>query len=361
MKEKAMIFPDIHKRAKKAGQPPGTLVYTGNAKVPTPTISIINYSSDQFNEKTSTTLDINFLNQNKSGVTWVNIEGLQNVALIKELAEYYQLHMLTIEDILNNEQRSKVEEFDHYLFITMKMLLWSTKTKNFSIEEFSLVIGKDYILTFQDCNTTIFNNIKERIQSIKTQHIRELGRDYLAYRLIDTIVDQYFVVLEKLGEQIEIIEEKIITNPTQQNAKTIYRLKRQMLSLRKAIWPMRETLSHLLQINQDSISSFTHVYLRDVYDHTVQAIDTLETFRDMLSGMLDIYLSSLTARMNEIMKVLTMIATVFIPITFLASIYGMNFDYMPELHWHYGYFIVLSGMFIVVICMVIYFRRKKWI
>jgi magnesium transporter len=356
-----MIFPDLHKRAKKAGQPPGTLIYTGNAKVATPSITILNYDSDSFNEKTNTNLDIDFLNQHKSGVTWVNVEGLQNVKLIKELAEYYQLHLLTIEDILNNEQRSKVEEFDNYIFITMKMLLWVPKTKNFSIEEFSLVIGEDFILSFQDCNTTIFDSIRERLKTIHKQRIREQGRDYLAYRLIDTIVDQYFVVLEKLGEQIEIIEEKVMANPTQQNASTIYRLKRQMLALRKAIWPMRETLSHLLQINQDSISSFTHVYLRDVYDHTVQAIDTLETFRDMLSGMLDIYLSSLTARMNEIMKVLTMIATVFIPITFLASIYGMNFDYMPILHWHYGYYIVLTVMFVAVILMVVYFRRKKWI
>ncbi|MBV8802595.1 MAG: magnesium/cobalt transporter CorA, partial [Gammaproteobacteria bacterium] len=185
--------------------------------------------------------------------------------------------------------------------------------------------------------------------------------DYLAYRLIDTIVDNYFIVLEILGNQIEKIEDKIIKSPTPQNTKTIYRLKHKMLVLRKAIWPMREAISHLLQISQDTISSFTHVYLRDVYDHTVQAIDTLETFRDVLSNLLDIYLSSLTARMNEIMKVLTIIATIFIPITFIASLYGMNFVNMPELHWHYGYYIVLTVMAVIVIGMLSFFRIKKWI
>jgi magnesium transporter len=355
------MFPEVRKRAKKAGQPPGTYIYTGENKVVTPEICMVVYSVDQFSEKTDTKLDVEFLQTAKPGVTWINIEGLQNIDLIKQVAEYYQLHPLTVEDILNNEQRPKLEEFDGYLFMAMKMLLWIPKTKTFSVEEFSLVIGNNFILTFQDCDTNIFDDIQHRLRATTKQRIREQGSDYLAYRLIDTIVDQYFVVLEGLGEEIERVEEKIISSPTPHNARTIYRLKRQMLMLRKAIWPMREALSHLLQMNQESISSFTHVYLRDVYDHAVQAIDTLETFRDMLSGMLDIYLSSLTARMNEIMKVLTMIATVFIPITFVASIFGMNFDYMPELRWHYGYYIALAIMFLVVIWMIIYFRRKKWL
>lgn len=355
------MFREIHKRAKKAGQPPGSFIYTGDKKVTTPTVTIFNYTENNFREKKDTHLDTEFLLENHSGVTWINVEGLQDIDIIKKLAEFYQLHPLTIEDILNNDQRPKVEEFENYIYITTKMLKWSGKTKNFRIEEFSIIIGKNYILTFQDCKTTIFNDLQERLRSTTKQRLREQGSDYLAYRLIDTIVDHYFVVLEVLGNKIEKIEEKIITAPTPQNARTIYRLKHKMLILRKSIWPMREVISHLLQISQNSISSFTHVYLRDVYDHAVQAIDTLETFRDMLSNILDIYLSSLTARMNEIMKVLTMIATVFIPITFLASVYGMNFDYMPELHWHYGYYIVLSIMIAVAICMIFFFRRKKWL
>jgi len=355
------MFREIHKRTKKIGQPPGTLIYTGSKKFTIPSITFFNYNADHFHEKKDTDFDAEFLLKNKSGVTWINVEGLHDIELIKKIAEFYQLHPLTIEDILNNGQRPKVEEFKDYIYISTKMIKWSAKTNNFRIEEFNIIIGKNYILTFQDCKTTIFNDLQERLRSTTKQRLREQGSDYLAYRLIDTIVDHYFVVLEVLGNQIEKIEEKIITAPTQKNARTIYRLKHKMLILRKSIWPMREVISHLLQISQDSISSFTHLYLRDVYDHTVQAIDTLETFRDMLSNILDIYLSSLTTRMNEIMKVLTMIATVFIPITFLASVYGMNFDYMPELHWHYGYYIVLTIMIIVVIWMVFFFRRKKWL
>jgi magnesium transporter len=355
------MFREVRKRARKAGQPPGTLVYTGDRKVTIPTITIINYNADAFHEQKGTDLDTDFLSENKTGTTWINVEGLQDIELIKKIADHYQLHPLTIEDILNNDQRPKVEEFENYIYITTKMLKWSGKTKNFRIEEFSIIIGKNYILTFQDCKTPLFDDLHERLRSTTKQRLREQGSDYLAYRLIDTIVDHYFIVLEILGNQIEKIEEKIITAPTPQNARTIYRLKHKLLILRKSIWPMREVISHLLQISQDTISSFTHVYLRDVYDHAVQAIDTLETFRDMLSNILDIYLSSLTARMNEIMKVLTMIATVFIPITFLASVFGMNFDNMPELHWHYGYYIVLGIMLIVAVWMIFYFKRKKWL
>jgi magnesium transporter len=203
--------------------------------------------------------------------------------------------------------------------------------------------------------------IREKLRNPGSQRLRKYGADYLVYRLIDTVVDQYFVVLEGLGELIEDVEEHIIAEPTQKNSSTIYRLKRQMLMLRKAIWPMREVISHLLQAEEKNISAHTRIYLRDVYDHTVQAIDTIEIFRDMLSGMLDMYLSSLTTRMNEIMKVLTIISTIFIPITFIASIYGMNFKYMPELQMHAGYPITLGLMAVVTIIMIIYFRVKKWL
>lgn len=355
------MFSEVRKRVKKAGQPPGSFVYTGEKKVLTPKLSIVNYTTDNFSEITDTKLNTEFLKEHQQGVTWINVKGLQNIEMIQQIADYYRLHPLTVEDILNNEQRPKVEEFDGYLFIILKILIWSPKSKNFNVEELSMVIGKNYILTFQDCDIDIFDGYRDRLSATNGKRTREQGSDYLGYRLIDTIVDQYFLVLEGLGEEIEAIEESIISNPTPQSARTIYRLKRQMLLLRKAIWPMREVLSHLLQISRDAISSYTQVYLRDVYDHAMQAIDTLEIFRDMLSGMLDIYLSSLTARMNEVMKVLTIIATVFIPVTFVASIYGMNFDYMPELHWRYGYFYALSIMLMIVIWMVIYFRRKKWI
>lgn len=355
------MFSDIRKRAKKAGQPPGTAIYTGDKTQQASHLTVIHYTAKDLTEKSGTRLSECFTTQPQTGVTWTHVSGLSDTDTIKTLAEQYHLHPLTVEDILNVEQRPKIEEFEGYYFITLKALSWDSKLNTFSAEQLSIVFGKDFILSFQEHGANIFAPIIERLRMSGTQRIRQQGSDYLAYRLIDSIIDQYFVVLEGLSDQIEKIENLIIASPIPKNARTLYRLKRQILMLRKAIWPTREALSHLLQDESKLISSFTHVYLRDVYDHAVQAIDTIETFRDMLGGILDIYLSSLTTRMNEIMKVLTIIATIFIPITFIASLYGMNFQHMPELHWHLGYPLVLGVMLAVVIFMLLYFKRKKWI
>lgn len=351
----------LHGLQKKAGQPPGTPIYTGNKTDVKTVITVIEYSKEDYFEKTGSTLEECLLPQKENSITWLNIEGLNDIDLIKKIANRYELHPLTVEDILNVDQRPKVEEYDNYVFITLKILLWKEKENTFSIEQLSIIVSKHFILSFQESDTTLFNSIRERLSGGSMQRLRQHGTDYLSYRLIDAIVDQYFVVLEELGENIEKVERRIIISPTPQNSRTIYRLKHQMLVLRKVIWPMREALSHLMQVEGDFITSFTRLYLRDVYDHTVQAIDTLETFRDMLSGMLDVYLSSLTNRMNEIMKVLTIISTIFMPMTFIASIYGMNFDHMPELRWRYGYAFALGLMLIVGLIMVYYFRRKKWL
>ncbi len=354
------MFSEVHTRVKKAGQPPGTPTYTGEQNNTPPRITVITYTPTHVDQATNTTLNESLLATTPPTVTWVNVEKLHDVALIEQLAKRYHLHPLTVEDILNVQQRSKVEEFDNYIFITLKMLLWNAKSLKFSIKQMSLIVGKDFVLSFQECETDFFSAIQQKLCNIKNQRLREQGTDYLAYRLIDAVIDQYFVVLEGLGNQIEDVEERIIANPTPQNSRTLYQLKRQMLQLRKAIWPMREAISHLLQAENDIMTSFTHVYLRDVYDHAVQAIDTIENFRDMLSSMLDVYLSSLTNRMNEIMKVLTIISTFFIPMTFIASIYGMNFDNMPELHWRWGYPVTLGMMVLIGALMLNYFRRKKW-
>jgi len=354
------MFSEVHNRVKKAGQPPGTPVYTGEKNSAPPRITVITYTPTDFHENQGNQLDETWLTTKTPGITWVNVENLQDVALIEQLAKRYTIHPLTVEDILNVQQRPKVEEFDHYIFITLKMLIWHAKSKTFSIKQVSLVVGKDFILSLQECETALFAAIQQKLCNSINQRLREQGTDYLAYRLIDATIDQYFFVLEGLGNQIEDVEERIIAAPTPENSRTLYQLKRQMLQLRKAIWPMREAISHLLQADNNIINSFTRVYLRDVYDHAVQAIDTVENFRDMLSSMLDVYLSSLTNRMNEIMKVLTIISTFFIPMTFIASIYGMNFDYMPELHWRWGYPAVLCIMALIGGLMLSYFRRKKW-
>ncbi len=355
------MFSEVHQRVKKAGQAPGTPTYTGEINHTPPDVTIITYSGNDFKQTTGHQIDESLLATKPPTITWVDVQKLHDVSLIEQLAKHYHLHPLTLEDILNVQQRPKVEEFEKYIFITLKMLPWNVKTGTFSIKQVSLIIGKDFILSLQECNTDFFASLQKKIINPNNKHLREQGADYLAYRLMDAVIDQYFVVLEDLGNQIEKLEERIIADPKPANARMLYQVKRKMLQLRKAVWPMREAVNHLLQIDNNIMTSSTHIYLRDVYDHTVQAIDTIENFRDMLSSMLDVYLSSLTNRMNEIMKVLTIIATIFIPMTFIASVYGMNFQYMPELHWRWGYPTVLGVMLLIAVLMLIYFRRKKWL
>src|SRR3990167_7590006 len=291
------MFTDLKKRVKKTGQPPGTAIYTGDDKTKPTVITVNIFDANQCTVKTGSTLQEVLPDKKSDGITWVNIEGLHDVDLIKALAERFQMHPLTVEDILNVEQRPKVEEFADYLFVTLKTLHLQNSKTVFLVGQFSIVLGKDFILTFLESKTSVFDSILNKLHSAIHQKLREQSVDYLAYRLIDALVDEYFVVLEQLGEQIELVEEKIISEPTPQNARTIYKLKRSVLVLRKAIWPMREAISHLLYAENTMITKYTRIYLRDVYDHTMQAIDTIETFRDMLSSLLDMYLSGLTIRM----------------------------------------------------------------
>lgn len=355
------MFREIRKQARKAGQPPGTLLYTGNEKISVPKITVAIYNEQNFHEVTGDSLEECIPSDIGQAKLWINVDGLQDVKLIEKIASRYQLHPLTVEDILTVQGRAKIEEFPGYLFITLKVLQFSKRTHGIRSEQLSLVLCKDILLTFQESESSLFENVRERLRSGPTQRLRQQGCDYLMYRLIDTVIDNYYVIFEHLGDRLETIEEKIIANPEPSISRALYRFKRQILLLRKIVWPVREVISHLLQANGELISSFTQLYIRDVYDHTVQAIDTIETFRDMSSGLLDVYLSSITNRMNEIMKVLTIISTIFIPITFIASVYGMNFEFMPELHWRWGYPAVLILMLVITLFMLFYFRRKKWI
>lgn len=354
------MFSELRRRSRRAGLPPGTVIYTGEQKTVAPRVTTIHYGVDKFQETSAATLATVLPELKEAEVVWIHVEGLNNTEIISQLGNRFNLHPLTVEDILHTDQRPKVEEFPNYVFVVMRVLVWDAKNMSFSMEQLSLVFGKGFLLSFQEQNSVLFDTVKERLRNSQGR-LRSQNSDYLAYRLIDTIVDQYFVALEGIGDQIEKIEELIITTPTPENARTIYKLKQQMLAIRKAIWPLREAINHLLQVDGGLVTPFTTVYLRDVYDHTVQTMDTVETFRDMLGSMLDIYLSSLTNRINEVMKVLTIIATIFMPITFIASIYGMNFINMPELHWRWGYPAVLGLMSAVVIVMLVYFRRKRWL
>lgn len=352
---------DIQKRVKKAGQLPGTPIYTGSKLEVIPQVTIASYNNHEFNEHIYAQLDQQSIKAQDNYITWINVEGLRDIHLIEQIAEKYKLHPLSVEDILNVSQRSKIEDFDDYIFITLKILSWDHKLGKMNTEQLSLVIGQNFLLSFSESPFPAFNLIRERLRTGHSVHLLENGSDYLAYRLMDITIDQYFVVLEKISDKIENIEENIITSPTQQNARDIFHLKHKILLLRKAVWPIREEISHLLQADHKFITAFTRLYLRDLYDHVVQAIDAVETLRDMVSSIMDIYLSLVTNKMNEIMKVLTIISTIFIPITFVTSLYGMNFKYMPELDWHYGYPAALVVMGLISCGMLLFFRRKKWI
>ena len=355
------MFSGPRKRSKKTGQPPGTPTYTGNKHSITPTITVTTYDKNDMQELTCTKAEDCLPAIHPAGITWIDVKGLNDTALIEEIGKRFNLHPLTLEDIVNVEQRPKVEEFDGYVFVTLKLLHWRKQSSSFSIKPLSLVLGKDFVLSFHESESGLFNTIHSRLSSNPNQRLRQHGSDYLLYRLIDAVVDEYFTILEGLGDRIEELEDKIITAPRPVVARTIYRLKRQMLLLRKVIWPMREAISHMLHSDDSFFTKFTLVYMRDVYDHSIQAIDTIDTFRDMLASMLDMYLSSLTNRMNEIMKTLTIITTIFIPITAIASIYGMNFSEIPGLRWEYGYYAALGAMLFMAIGMVVYFRIRKWI
>jgi magnesium transporter len=350
----------MKKRSKKAGLPPGTLVHIGERKAGELKLTIIDYDEARSQEREVKTIEECFVFKEKPTVTWINIEGLHDVQALEKLGECYGIHPLVLEDILNTDQRPKMEDYGEYLYIVLKMLDGSQKNGEINTEQVSLILGPNFIFSFQEAGGDVFDPVRERIRNNKGR-IRKMGADYLAYTLLDAIVDNYFIILEKMGEKIEILEEKVVTLPTPETLGVIHHLKREMIFLRKAVWPLREVIGSLERGESPFMSESTKLYLRDVYDHTIQVIDTVETFRDMVSGMLDIYLSSVSNRLNSVMKVLTIITTIFMPLTFIAGIYGMNFKYMPELEWPWSYPIILLLMFGVGIFMLFYFKRKKWL
>jgi magnesium transporter len=350
----------FRKTSKKAGLSPGTLVHDGDKKVEKAKITIIDYDATQFQEKEVETIEECFPFRDTPTVTWINIDGLHEVQIIEKIGKHFSIHPLILEDILHTGQRPKMEDFEDYIFLVVKMFYYDEKDNEIKMEQVSLLLGSNFVISFQEREGDIFDPIRERIRNHKGR-IRIMKADYLGYALLDTIVDNYFIILEKVGEDIENMEEELVTRPTPETLQTIHNLKRELIVLRKSIWPLREVVNSLERGESPLINEATGVYLRDVYDHTIQVIDTIETFRDMVSGMLDIYLSSISNKMNEVMKVLTIIATIFIPLTFVAGIYGMNFEFMPELKWHWGYFAALGLMVVIFIGMVVYFRRKTWL
>ncbi len=350
----------VHRRSRKSGLPPGSLIHIGEKKAERTKIIIIDYDEKNFEVKEAKAVEECFPFKETATVTWINVYGVHDGEIIGKMGGHFGVHPLILEDIMNTAQRPKLEDMGDYLFIVVRMLSFERKKKGVLSEQVSLIVGPNFIISFQEGEGDVFDPVRERIRSGKGR-LRKMGPDYLAYALIDAIVDNYFLILEKFGEHVEALEEELISDPGRKTIQALHTLKREIIFLRKSVWPLREVISGLERAGSPLIKESTGIFLRDVYDHTIQVIDTVETYRDMLSGMLDIYLSSVSNRMNEIMKVLTIIATIFIPLTFIAGIYGMNFDFMPELNWRWGYFAVLALMAAVGVFMLFYFWRKKWL
>ncbi len=350
----------IKKNSKTAGLIPGEIIHIGERKADEVKISVIDYDDKNFQEKEIVGIEEALPFKDIPTVTWINIDGLHAVDIIEKIGNVFEIHPLTLEDIVNTGQRPKYEDFDKYIFVVLKMLMFDDLKKEIVSEQISLIFGSNYVISFQEREGDVFDSIRERIRNAKGR-IRKMGADYLAYSILDAVVDNYFAILEKLGDKIEDVEEGLVVNPTPHTLQAIHNLKRDIIFLRKSVWPLREVVGSLERGESKLVKKSTSIFLRDLYDHTIQTIDTIETFRDMVSGVLDIYLSSVSSRMNEIMKVLTIFAAIFIPLTFIAGVYGMNFEFMPELKWKWGYFLVLGIMTVASFGMLAYFRRKKWI
>jgi len=344
---------------KQIGLPPGSLIRSGEA-APTK-ITLITYDNNHCDEKTVSKIEDCFeVKKNVSGVSWINIDGLSDIDMLQKLGNHFEIHPLVLEDILNTDQRPKLDDHDNYLFVILKMLYIEGPEKGVTTEQVSMVLGKHFVISFQEKEGDVFDPIRRRLREGKGV-IRSRAADYLAYALIDSIVDYYFVILEHFDQEISKLEEEVIMGAARGTAQNIHHLKREMVFLKKNVWPLRELISNLQRFPTPLISRGTQPFLKDVYDHAIHVVESIESFRDMLSGIHDIHLSEMSNRMNEVMKVLTIFASIFIPLTFIAGVYGMNFEYMPELHWHWGYFVVLGVMASVSLGMLIYFKKRNWL
>ena len=346
-------------KAKDIGLSPGSLIHVGDQKLENPVISAIDYSPEHIERLVDISTKEAARFKVNDNVSWINLSGIHDIDIIKQIGQQFDIPDLALEDILNSHHRPKLEEREDFCLIILKMLFFDENTQSIMAEQLSLVFAKQYVITFQERETDIFNGLQNRLQR-SNGRIRQRGTDYLTYALIDSVVDSYFHVLEKFGDHIAQLEEDLLTNSNQAALERIHHYRRQLLLLRKSMWPLREVIGELYKEESPLVREETLVFLRDLHDHTIQALDTVELFRDTISGLQDLHVSLISNRMNEIMKVLTIMASIFIPLTFIAGIYGMNFDYIPELKWRWGYFAVWVVMLGSVAGMLFYFRRKRW-
>ena len=339
------------------GAPPGTLFYNGEERTDRIKITLIEYNETEFFEQEFYDLSDCLSHVKPNMVKWINVEGLHKPELVEKIGKIYNIHPLTMEDIVHVDQRPKFEDYEHYVVAIMKMISYTTEVES---EQLAIVLCENTVISFQEPHSgDAFDIIRNRLRQCKGR-VRKLGADYLAYALMDAVVDCYFTAIEKIGDKIEEIEEDIISNSDKKSLLQLYHLKREMIYLRKQVWPMRDMINNMVRSETNLINPSSDIYLRDLSDHVTRIIDTVETYRDLLSGIMDIYLSTNANRMNEVMKVLTIMSSIFIPVTFIAGVYGMNFENMPELKTQNGYFITWGIMLSIIIGLMIYFKRKKW-
>ena len=345
-------------KKKPAGSSPGSVVYVGVDRNTPVKISALRYSLNAYQAQREITVDE--CRPGGEGLQWITVDGVHDVDLLTKIGERFSLHPLVVEDIGNTTQRPKIEQFDDYIFIAMKMITYNAETSEVRSEHVSIVFGQGFVLSFLEDAGDVFDPVRKRIESGKGR-IRSMGSDYLVYALLDSIVDRYFDVIEGLGERIEELEEEVVTQPEVSTLTGIHKVKRELIYLRRSVWPVREIVNALIRDESHFVHSEVKLFLRDLYDHSIHVVDTIETLRDIVSGTLDVYLSSVSNKLNQVMKVLTVMSSIFIPLTFVAGVYGMNFHYMPELEWKWGYPTVMFGMFVLAVGLLRIFQRKQWL
>lgn len=350
-----------HKQKSKLGLAPGSLVFTGLQKMANVDITVLHYSADYVEESNPKSMaEVITLIQSFKGVAWINIDGLHDENSIEEICTYLNIHKLSMEDILSVGQRPKLEEYQDYIQAVLKILTLDSTDETIEYEQLSFILKGNILVTFQEKTGDVFDSVRNRIKEGKG-NVRKRGADYLLYALLDLVVDHYFIVLENFGEKLEDLETELLNNPDKTTLNKLHRLRRETLLLRRTVYPLREMIGRFEKLEEPLISNNIKVFIRDLYDHTIKVIENIEVLRDMTSGLLDLYMNTTSNKMNEIMKVLTILTSIFIPLTFISGVYGMNFVNMPELEFKYGYFAVLGLMVLVLIAMLIYLKRKKWL
>lgn len=347
-------------KRKRPGSPPGVLVHVGRKKMQSVDIQAFDFGRDNLEEAHGITADEALKYRDTQNVSWVNIDGLHDVDIIRTIGSHYHIHALNLEDVLDTNHRPKIDDMEDYIYVSLKMLTINPADRRVALEHISILLGETWVLSFQEIPGDIFEPIRERLRAGKGR-MRKMGADYFAYALMDSIVDHYFVVVEELGARIEILDEAILQRPSPKTLQEIHSLKNELITVRKSVWPMRDIVAGLARNEGKLIRPETEVFIKDLYDHVIQLIDTVEIYRDLVGGLFDIYLSSISNRTNEIIRVLTVTTSIFIPLTFIVGVYGMNFHYFPELEWKYGYPMIWLVMLSMAGGMLILFRKRGWI